>query len=136
MSRCYWGITGYGICLNDIAKYLNKEKVVGYLKRISPNQTIDEDPFENDTFYGNPYNSFVEFLLEFDEKNILDYESDGQDAEYLLYTPPYPWTATKNEPKSLNELKDYIYSILRKVYDASADILYDAMYYVDTAGCS
>ena len=135
MSMTYWGITGFGVCLTDIDKYLNKEKVNKFVRLGNPSMTFEDDVFDDYTFYGDPYNNLAEFLCEFDDKNILTYDDNGENDAYLLYVPPYPWRATKNEPKSQIELEDYILSILRKVYDADDYELRKSLDYINTWGC-
>ena len=134
MSMDYWGITGFGVCLDDIDKYLNSEKVNKLIRRMFPKETFEEDVFEDDTFYGDPYTNFAEFLCEFDNRKILSYDDDGQGVAYFLYVPPYPWKAKENEPKSQEELEDYMLSILRKVYDADDYVLRNSLEYINAWG--
>ena len=65
----------------------------------------------------------------------MTYEDDGQGVAYFLYMPPYPWHAKQTEPKSINELKDYIISILRNVYDATYEQLNKYIEFINTVGC-
>lgn len=135
MSMTYWGIVGYGICLNDIDKYLNVKKINEKVRAANPKNTFEEDVFDDNTFYGDPYSNLAEFICEtFDEKGILTWDDDGQDRCFLLYTPIYPWRMTEKQPKSLKELNDYLISVLQTVYDATYDQLDTELDYISTWG--
>ena len=134
MSVEYWGIKGYGVCIDDISSYINEKKVKNFVKKFLSEENIEDDDFEDYMFCGRPYDNFAHFLCEFDDKNILTYEDDGQGVCYLLYAPPYPWQAKKNEPKTVNELGSYIVQILKKVCDADDKELSVHIDYINTWG--
>jgi len=134
MSMDYWGITGYGVCLDDIEKYLDREKVNKIIRQMFPDEEFTEDVFDGFMFCGDPYTNFAEFLCEFDDRKILTYDDDGQGVAYFLYVPPYPWKAKENEPKTRKELEDYMISILRRVYDTDDCDLRNSLDYISTWG--
>lgn len=113
MSYSYWGIDGYGIRVSDIHKYIDCEKVKSIVRELTKEEV--EDVFEDDTFCGNPYTNFGEFLCELDDDDIFTFDDDGNGESYFLYTPPYPWSAKENEPETQDECKNKIMAILRKV---------------------
>ena len=43
MSVSYWGIIGYGLCIDDIYKFINHEKVKHYVKKMVPEIEIDDE---------------------------------------------------------------------------------------------
>lgn len=134
MSVSYWGINGYGICINDIEKYLNYEKVNKLVRSLNPDVEFEDDIFEDSTFYGYPYISFADFLCELDDKKIMSYDDNGDGSSYFLYVPTYPWRRKRNEPKTEQKLEEYIIKILLKVYDATYDQLSEHIDYIDTYG--
>lgn len=134
MSVSYWGIVGYGVCLEDIEKYLNKGKVIKYLKILDPEFEAKDDPFSDDTFYGSPYDTLGDFLCHIDNKKIMNYTDNGYDRHYFLYEPPYPWHRKANEPSSVTELKRYITDIINEIYDIPEKALNRYLDYIDTAG--
>ena len=134
MSMDYWPIIGYGVNLDKIYKYLNKEKVQKLIQDLNPNEIIDDDVFEDDTFYGGLYTSFAEFLCELDDSHIFSYDDDGNNIEYFLYPPRYSWMKRKNDPKTVAECDDMIVKVLKKVYDISDEELKTHIEYIDTVG--
>lgn len=134
MSMAYWGIVGYGVKLDDIHQYLDQEKVKRLIREINPNEKFTDDIFDDDTFVGGAYSNFAQFLCDFDDKNIMSFDDNGENVQYLLYKPPYPWIATPEEPKTVKELDDHIVKILQNVYNASADELKEHIDYIDTVG--
>ena len=136
MSMSYWGINGFGVCIDDIYKYIDNAKVNRKVREANPEITFEEDVFDDDTFYGDPYTNIAEFICEtFDTRKILTWDDDGNGRAFLLYEPPYPWKATQNEPKTLAELGDYMVSVLRNVCDAGYDELADTLDYISKWGC-
>ena len=135
MSMDYWGIIGYGVCLDDIYDYLNREKVNTLVRKLLPKETFEEDVFDDDTFYGNPYNNLAEFLCDLDEDKIFSWNDDGQGAPYFLYFPSYPWQRKENEPTDVNEVTDKMVKILHKVYDMPINELRKMIHYISTYGC-
>ena len=137
MSVSYWGIVGYGVCINDIDKYLDKYKINNLVRKFNPNIEFEEDVFEDDTFCGDPYNNLAEFLCDLDYRNILTWEDDGNGRAFLLYEPVYPWLIkAENQPKSVDEVKDLIIGILLNVCNASRNELVKEIDYISTWGCS
>lgn len=131
MSRSYWGVVGYGINLRDIDKYLDEKSVNRLIREMNPNvEFSDTSVFEDDTFYGEPYNSFAEFLVKLDDTNTLTWETCGDNEnEYLLYSPTYPWLLKENEPKSYKDINDRLLNVLKKVYTLPEE---EMLKYIDT----
>ena len=124
MSWCHWGIVGYGVDLDDIEKYINTEKVNKLVRELNPNEIFDEDVFEDDTFCGNPYQNFGEFLSELDETNSLIWDDGGDSGKhFFLYEPKYPWMIKNSDPVSYEDIEDRIIDVLTKVYDAETNVL-------------
>ena len=138
MSMSYWGIVGYGVCINDIEKYINHEKVNKIVRSLFKEGDFyeDDDVFEDDTFYGNPYTNFGEFLCELDDDKIFNFDDDGQDKTFFLYEPIYPWSAKKEkQPQTVEECNDKIIKILKKVCDATYEQLEKEIGYISESGC-
>ena len=138
MSYSYWGIVGYGVCIDDITKYIDNEKVNLKVRELSPNETFEEDVFEDDTFCGCPYNNFAEFLSELDDTNVLTWEDGGNSGKcFLMYSPKYPWQMNGNEPQSYEEIETRIVNALRKVckQNISAQELKAEINHISDYGC-
>ena len=136
MSVSYWGIVGYGVCLDDIDKYLDREKINILVRKANPDIEFEEDVFDDYTFCGDPYSNLGEFLCELDDRNILSWDDDGNGRGFLLYEPIYPWLNNpSNQPKSMNETKDHIISVLKKVCDATYEELSKEIDFISTWGC-
>ena len=135
MSYDYWAIYGYGISMNNIP-LVNVEKVNNLVKKINPNIAFEDDfnAFDDDTFCGNPYTSFAEFLADLDETDTLSWESDGQGEDYLLYTPKMPWSLKDNEPESYDEIDKRIINCVKLISDAEEDDVKANIDHVNTAG--
>lgn len=139
MSMCYWGIVGYGVCIDDIYKYIDHGKVNKIIRTLFKEDDFytDDDVFDDDTFYGNPYCNFAEFLCELDEDKIFNFDDDGQGKAFFLYEPNYPWHTLKNEdPKTIEECEDKMIAVLRKVCDAKDEDLRNCINYISESGCS
>ena len=137
MSMSYWGIVGYGVCLDDIDTYLDKDKINKLVRKMNPEIEFEEDVFDDYTFYGDPYNNLAEFLCEFDGKHILTWEDDGQGKAFFMYEPIYPWLKyPKPLPRSVDEVKKLIISILMNVCNATEEELGREIGYISTWGCS
>ena len=141
MSRDYWAIEGYGINTEDIMQYVNKDKVIGHLKRLIPNAIFEEDIFDDDVFCGDPYSNFAEFLCELDETETMSWNDDANGESYFLYEPRYPWHIKENDPKSYEEAEEIILNVLNKVCDIdmdntrSIDEIRQHIYDISTYGC-
>ena len=135
MSMSYWGIVGYGVCVQDIEKYLNHPKVNRLVAEMNANTQFDEDVFEDYTFYGEPYSNFAEFLCELDETNSLIYDDNGNGECYFMYAPKYPWSVKENDPKSYKDVDDRILKVLKQVCDATEEELRDKIDFINTYGC-
>ena len=133
MSVSYWGIIGYGVKLNDIYKYIDHDKVNSLVRDLI-NEDIEGDVFDDDTFYGNPYSNFGEFLCEFDKDNIFMYDDNGNDESYFLFEPHYPWHANKNDPKTEEECADKIMAILRQISNGHNNEIRQCIDYVNEVG--
>ena len=135
MSMDYWGIVGYGVDIDDISKYINHEKVNKLVRELLPDEDFeDSDVMDDDTFYGNPYFNFAEFLCKLDDDKIFDYDDDGQGRAFLLYHPTYAWTRRSNEPSSCDECEQKLIKLLKKVCDCSTDDLLRHVGYINTYG--
>jgi len=134
MSMSYWPIVGYGVNLDELYEYLNKDKVNALIRDMIPNEEFEEDVLEDDTFYGGVYTSFAEFLCELDDSKVFSYENDGATTEYFLYQPRYWWKKKSNDPKTAAECDDMIAGVLKKVYDISDEELKTHIDYIDTVG--
>lgn len=137
MSVSYWGIVGFGVCLDDIDKYLDKEKINILVRKLNPDIEFNEDVFDDYTFCGEPYTNLAEFLCELDYRHILSWADDGNNRAFFLYEPVYPWLSNSDkQPKSINEVKDYIISVLKKVCNTSYEDLSKEIDYISTWGCA
>lgn len=134
MSVSYWGIIGYGLCIDDIYKFINHEKVKHYIKKMVPEIEIDEDVFD-DVFCGDPYSNFGEFLCELDKDSIFTWDDDGGGRAFFLYAPPYPWQMKDNEPVSVLDCENRMIDILKMVCDAPEDELRNCIDYINETGC-
>lgn len=139
MSMCYWGIVGYGVCIDDVDKYIDHGKVNKIVRTLFKENDFytDDDVFDDDTFYGNPYYNFAEFLCDLDEDKIFDFDDDGQGTAFFLYKPKYPWNIQQDkQPKTRKECEDKMIAILRKVCDAKDEDLRSLFDYISESGCS
>jgi len=134
MSMTYWGIVGYGVCLDDLDPHLNNEKVNKLIREMNPDIVFEGDVLSNDTFYGEAYDSFAEFLCDINEEEIFTWADDGQGTYYFMYTAPMPWEMKLTEPKSLKEMKQRMADVLQKVYDIPFNTLIENITYIDTYG--
>ena len=124
MSWSHWGIVGYGVDLDDITEYIDTEKVNKLVRELSPNETFEEDVFEDDTFCGNPYENFGEFLSELDETNTIIWDDGGDsNKHFFLYEPKYPWMIKNNDPVSYGDIEDRIIKVLLKVCNEDKEVL-------------
>lgn len=126
MSVSYWGIVGYGIRLDDIGKYINKEKINILVRELNPNIEFnnEDNVLDDDTFSGDPYCSIAEFLTELDDTHSLIWDTSGNlGNEYLYYAPDYPWHKHEKDPKSFDEIRERIQNVIQKVYDIETEDL-------------
>ncbi len=138
MSMDYWGIVGYGLCLNDIEEYINREKFNQVVRDINPNLQFDEDDvFDDDTFCGGIYVNLAHFFTELDTNNNFCYEDNGDGECYLLFEPSYPWETNyrKREPKTKEEVKERLINLLTPFYNMPINILKEKIDYINTMGC-
>jgi len=141
MSMTYWGINGFGLCLDSVYGALNQKVVKEKIKELfKPDQTegIDDvaDILDADWFYGDPYSNFAEFLVEgYDEKKILSWEDDGNGRAFLLYQPPYPWQLKPEDPKTCDELISYMVKVLQNVFDLSHNEIASKLDFISDWGC-
>ena len=141
MSMSYWGITGFGLCMDDIYPALKqdavKEKIKEMFKAIDTEGIDDvENILDDDWFYGDPFSNFAEFLIDaYDSKKILTWDDDGNNRSFLLYEPPYPWRLKEEDPKSSDELIEYMVDILQNVVDLPRDEIAKKLDYISTWGC-
>lgn len=136
MSMTSWGIVGYGVSIDDIYKYIDHEKVNAIIRKLFREEDFTEDVFEDDTFYGNPYTNFAEFLCELDDDNIFSWDDDGQDKDYFLYEPSFSWARRPNEPSSMVECQDKMVNILKKVCDVKDADIRACIRYISDGGFS
>lgn len=135
MSVSYWGITGYGIDLDDIRNSIDEEKVYRLVKQLVPNEIFGDNVFEDNTFYGCPYESFGEFLSELDDTNTILWEDGGEnDSHYFLYIPKYPWQVSDKDPKNPKEIEDRIVKVLLKICNESEESLRSKIGFVSDFG--
>ena len=137
MSMCYWGIVGHGVCIDDIHKYINKEKVNKLVRELNPDIDLkeNEDVFEENVFYGDPYMNFAEFLCELDEDKIFTYDDDGNGRYFFMYAPSYPWRRKNNEPKTIDECEDKLIAVLHKVCNTTYETLFSKIKDISEWGC-
>ena len=119
MSVTRWPIIGYGIKIDNIAKYINNNKVKKEISNLLPNETtiFDEDILQSDCFCGNPYYYFSEFLADLDNHRWFTYDSNGDGDEFFLYPPKYPWEIRDDDPKSMEDIDKRLIEILNKICD-------------------
>ena len=135
MSWTHWGIVGYGVDLDDIEKYINKEKVNLLVREINPLENFDEDVFEDDTFCGNPYQNFGEFLSELDETKTIIWDDGGDSGKhFFLYEPKYPWMIKNNDPASYEDIENRIINVLIKVSDIDKETLRSKIDFISDYG--
>lgn len=132
----HWGIKGFGVDIDDIWRYIDKEKVNALVRELIPDQKFEEDVFDDDTFCGYPYYNFAEFLCDLDDKHIMDFDDDGNGKCYFLFMPSYPWSRSKFEPMTAQECEEYILDTLHKVCNVNSDDeLSQYIKYINTTGC-
>lgn len=135
MSWSHWGIVGYGIDIDDIFEYINTEKVNKLVRELNPKEEFEEDVFDDDTFYGNPYQNFGEFLSELDKTNTIIWDDGGDSGKhYFLYCPKYPWQIKNNDPLSCEDIADRIVDVLTKICDTEVNILRSKIDYISDYG--
>jgi len=135
MSVSYWGIVGYGVCIDNLYKYLDHEKINKIVRKLNLHYTFDDDVLEDDTFEGAVYDCFAEFLCDLDDDNIFNWDDDGNGRSFFLYMPSYPWQRKENEPQTLNQVRDRMVKLLKIVCDASSEDLYNTLGYISDWGC-
>ena len=141
MSRDYWGITGYGIELdNDVINAMEEEKIRKLVNELNPEMHFTKNVFNDETFCGEPYENLGEFLCELDETGTMTWDSDGFERVFFLYTPPYPWHDRGiKQPENSQQVMDNIMKILEKVCDFNNKEEYEKVKekidYIDTYGC-
>ena len=137
MSRCYWGIVGYGVSINSIYKYIDDKKVLKIILGLHPDIEIEEDISDDDWFY-DIYNNFAEFLCDLDETNSLSWQDTGDGGEaYFLYEPKYPWMFRNDDPMSYEEIEERIINILEKIIKDNTDMkeIRNLINHINDYGC-
>lgn len=116
MSMCYWLNEGIGIRSSSIYPYLDKHKCFEAVSKQLPDEKIEEDNFDIDSFlYGNPFEHLGDFMYCLDDSDTFIYES-GEDGEsYCLYPPSYPWDRKWNEPDSITEVHKRLVKIILQI---------------------
>lgn len=137
MSLDYWSITGYGICMDDIYGCINKEKVNKTVRELNPDFDFgNDDVFEDETFYGDPYYNIAHFFCELDPDNIFNYGDTGNGTSYLLFEPSYPWSSFRQkEPQTQEEVDEKIINLLMPYFDIPINGLKGYIRYIDATGC-
>ena len=135
MSCDTWPIVGYGIEIDDIYEYFNKDKIIDILET----RHIDvPDPEELEECIYDEYGDFAGFVASLDETEILDHIDDGNGHQFVLFPPCYPWwkKTDHNELKTKEGVEKFIANILIKVCDISAENVNKYIHYVSTTGWS
>ena len=63
MSMTYWGIVGYGVCLDDLDPHLNNEKVNKLIREMNPDIVFEGDVQFARTL-SNPKLKYCEVILQ------------------------------------------------------------------------
>lgn len=136
MSVSYWGIVGYGVLIDDIMPFIDNELVNVEVRERNKDIEFKEDVFDDDTFYGDPYTNFGEFLCELDKTNTLTWDDAGNcERTYLLYEPQYPWHLKDNEPESYEDIEERIYNVIKQVGKVTQEEIHKLCYNISDAGC-
>ena len=126
MSVCHWVCEGIGVRDDDVYPYLNFSKCFAEIQKIAPNDyTLEE--FDADALAdltcGNEFQCIGEFLARLDDHGVLSFGDNNDGQSYCYYAPTYPWFVTDNDPKSLQEAREYVKDVVRKVCDIDEDVL-------------
>lgn len=134
MSSDTWPIVGYGVDIDDIYDYFDRDKIINILKE-KHIEVPDPEHFE-ETIY-NEYDDFAYFIASLDETGILEYAYDGDEKSFVLFAPYYPWQKRPdhNELKTREGVEKFIANILIKVCDISVNDIIRYIHYINTTGC-
>ncbi|MFI3326504.1 MAG: hypothetical protein R3Y35_10075 [Clostridia bacterium] len=99
MSMSYWSVSGLGIRVNDLAQYIDNEKLAELVK--------GKGDFEIDYF--SEYQEFQSYL---DEDNNLTFADDNDGNYYICFEPLFPWIETSL--KTEKDVRDYITKVIKK----------------------
>lgn len=134
MSRDTWPIVGYGIDVDDIYGYFNRDKIIDILNERHVNVPNPED-FEESIY--DEYGDFAYFIASLDETGILEYAYDGDGRQFVLFPPYYPWQKRPdhNELKTKEGVENFIVNVLMKICDDSSDSIKGNIQYISTTGC-
>lgn len=131
MSMCYWMCEGIGVRCDDVYRYLDMNKCLSEIKKLFPDDeslneytadTFDENAFD-DLMYGDFFQCVGDFLSQLDDAGVLSYGDNGDGQSFCYYSPKYPWYVTDNDPKSLQEARDLVKAVIRKVCDIDEESL-------------
>lgn len=130
MSMCYWTIEGVGLNVDEVAPYLNKEKIIRFLTEqlcnepdtvADLNQMLTSGDFSefdiDDYLYGCPFENLADLLTHCDDTDSITYGDDGEGGYYFYYPPSMPWEMRDTEPKSVREVHDRIIAAVQKIID-------------------
>lgn len=133
MSCDTWPIIGYGIEIDDIYGYFDKDKIIDILKERHID-VPDPEHFEESIY--DEYGDFACFIASLDEIGILQYAYDGDGKQFILFPPCYPWgkRPDHNELKTREGVEKFIANILMKVCDISAEDVSKYTNYISTTG--
>lgn len=146
MSYCTWITYGFGICVDDIYKdkSLTVDKFLNlaamepsvlkiaqdYIDEICQRDEISKEDLTIDDF-DDLEGEYGEHGLALILNNIITdipvvWANDYDGAQYLLYTPSYPWTMDENE---VNLTKDKVEEVFTKYVKMITDIPVKVTYY-------
>lgn len=121
MSMTYWMNEGIGIDIDNLYPHINHEKVIGVLEKLYPDEPNIRMDYEedHDICMFCDQGDYAELLCKLDTRKIFCYGTDGDGAYYFLYSPRFPWEVTENDPKSIEEVHQYIIELVRQITDLS-----------------
>jgi hypothetical protein len=151
MSVCYWNITGYGVCLDDILALLDAEKLRSEMVRQEKCELEPSHPdwqvfkeMDNDSRMEYLGDDFCEYtsnicgvLAESDALELLSSATNGDGMYFLLYERRYPWEMRIGECQRQEEALQHICKLLLSftLPEITADELSKLIYEIDATGC-
>lgn len=132
MSMDYWIINGIGISCEDIEPYINKNKLLDFIRsQLSEKDLKDIFPCIKDPSLSieeivdrSGYDNLADLLCHCDDTDSLTYGDDGEDHCYFYYPPSMPWHHTSTEPKSEDEVAQRIVAAVQKIADMTREQIF------------
>ena len=148
MSMSYWMIYGLGFSMDDLAPYLDADKIRQKLLEQKSISITSEDAARwekindwarlellqdcTDTSFG-----FADLMAESDQKHLLSYGNDGENGSYLYYEPSYPWDRKEQECQTEEAAREHICDVTMPFVgdDVMREDILNLIYEVNQVGC-